>query len=131
MDVNRTNGGGYQAPAPPPPPMPGSGEFNPAPAVSYAPAPPQQQPVAESRGAERHEREGRDSLRRAVDEINSSIAIYRRHLGVRHHEPSNRRIITVYDSDTNEVIREIPPESVLQAHANMLEMVGLFVNTRG
>jgi uncharacterized FlaG/YvyC family protein len=87
---------------------------------------------AEVAGEARVERgEGRDALRRAVDEINSSIAIHRRHLGIRHHEPTNRRIITVYDSDTNEAIRQIPPESVLEAHANMLEMVGLFVNTRG
>jgi len=117
--------------------MPGSGEFAPAPVE--APTPPPVAPVSEYRAParpegrpERSERaEGRDSLRRAVDEINSSIAIYRRHLGIRYHEPTNRRIVTVFDSDTNEVLREIPPESVLEAHANMLEMVGLFVNTRG
>lgn len=135
MDVTRINGGGY-APAPPPPPVPGSGEFAPAPPVEVQAAPPVQ-PVAEvrvesSERGERYERsEGRDALRRAVDEINSSIAIYRRHLGIRHHEPTNRRIVTVYDSDTNEVIRQIPPESVLEAHASMLEMAGIFVNTRG
>jgi flagellar protein FlaG len=130
MDVNRVNGNGYQAP---PPPMPGSGEFAPAPEVVAvgAPAPPPppiEFAAQEPRGGRNEER---DTLRRAVDEINSSIAIYRRHLGIRHHEPSNRRIITVYDSDTNEAIRQIPPESVLEAHANMLEMVGLFMDTRG
>jgi flagellar protein FlaG len=134
MDVSRINGNGYSAPAPPPPPSPGSGEFAPAPPTplpqeSSAPV------VTESRGSERAERaertESRDSLQRAVGEINSSVAIYRRHLGVRFHEPSGRRVVTVYDSDTNEAIREIPPESVLEAHANMLEMVGLFMDTRG
>jgi uncharacterized FlaG/YvyC family protein len=59
------------------------------------------------------------------------MATHRRHLSIRHHEPSNRRIVTVYDSDTNEAIREIPPESVLAAHANMLEMAGIFLDTRG
>ncbi|MCL1885145.1 MAG: flagellar protein FlaG [Defluviitaleaceae bacterium] len=130
MDVNRANG--YQAPSPPPP-MPGSGEFAPAPpqapAVEVAaPAP----AVAEVR-TERAERasESTDSLQRAVREINSSIAIHRRHLSIRHHEATNRRIVTVYDSDSNEPIREIPPERVLEAHASMLEMVGLFMDTRG
>jgi uncharacterized FlaG/YvyC family protein len=116
--------------------MPGSGgggEY--VPVQSSAPVE-QPAPVAnEARGAERAERaertESRDSLRRAVGEINSSIAIYRRHLGIRFHEPSGRRTVTVYDSDTNEAIRQIPPESVLEAHANMLEMVGLFMDTRG
>ena len=126
MDVNRVSGNGYQAPAP----MPGNGESNPAPAPmpgsgEFNPAPP---PEVRT---ERPRNEYRDDLRRAVDEINSSIAIHRRHLSIRHHEASNRRIVTVYDSDTNEAIREIPPEHVLEAHANMLEMVGLFVNTRG
>lgn len=134
MDV-RFNGNdyGYQ---PPPMPMPGSVEFAPAPPpqeVMEAPpvAPPPAPAISEVR-AERSERtETRDALQRAVSEINSSIAIYRRHLGVRHHEATNRRIVTVYDSDTNDVIREIPPERVLEAHANMLEMVGLFMDARG
>jgi len=131
MEVNRINGSGYQAP--PPPPSPGSGEFAPAP-VEAAPLPPSVSPAPVSSevggGGERSSGEP-DTLRRAVSEINSSIAIYRRHLGVSHHEATNRRIITVYDSDTNEIVRQIPPESVLEAHANMLEMVGIFMDTRG
>jgi flagellar protein FlaG len=114
MDVYRT---GYA----PPVPAPSSGDFTPA--AAQAPAPQVSRP-AESRA------EG-DSLRRAVDEINSSLALHRRHLGIRHHEPTNRRIVTVYDSDTNEIVREIPPERVLAAHANMLEMAGLLMDTRG
>jgi len=133
MDVNRISGNTYVAPLPP---TPGSGEFSSAPQAEAAPvavAPPPPRPVAEPRPADRAEREegAVDSLRRAVDEINSSVAIYRRHLGIRFHEPTNRRIVTVYDSDTNEALREIPPERILEAHASMLEMVGLFVNTRG
>ncbi|MCL2387119.1 MAG: flagellar protein FlaG [Defluviitaleaceae bacterium] len=117
MDVYRT---GY---APAPVPAPGSGEF--APAAAQAPAP----QVSEARPAETRS-EG-DSLRRAVDGINSSLATHGRHLSIRHHEPTNRRIVTVYDSNTNEIVREIPPERVLAAHANMLEMAGLLMDTRG
>jgi len=129
MDVNRVNDYGYQAP----PPMPGSGEYIPVqvseakPVEPASPAP----AISEIRAERAAERKEGDGLQRAVSEINSSIAIYRRHLGVRYHEPTNRRIVTVYDSDTNEAVREIPPEKVLEAHANMLEMVGLFVDKRG
>jgi flagellar protein FlaG len=134
MDVNRAYDGGYQ-----PPVMPGSGEFVPMPIVGgqatevayEAPAPVAQE-VRVERAEGRESRGDSDAgLRRAVSEINSSITIYRRHLSVRMHEPTNRRIVAVYDSDTNEVLREIPPERVLEAHANMLEMVGLFMDTRG
>ena len=133
MDVARINGSDYGYQAPPPPPMPGSGEFAPAPEVQAYVSPAESvAPAATEVRAERAERsESRDTLQRAVSEINSSIAIYSRHLSVRHHEQTNRRIVTVYDSETNEVIREIPPERVLEAHANMLEMVGLFMDTRG
>jgi flagellar protein FlaG len=117
MDVNRI-GNGYQ-PAQSAP-TPGSGEF--------APAPPASASVESSRSASG---ESSDILRRAVNEINSAMATHGRHLGIRHHEPTNRRIVTVYDSDSNEVIREIPPERVLEAHANMLEMAGLLVDTLG
>lgn len=128
MDVNRISGGDYYVPLPPP--APGSGQFAPAPPVEAAPPPAPAPSMSEMQ--ERAERtETRDSLQRAVSEINSAIAIYRRHLGIRFHEPTSRRIVTVYDSDTNDVIRQIPPESVLDAHANMLEMVGLFMDTRG
>jgi len=121
MDVNRI--GNYQAP---PTPAPGSGDFAPAAAQQPAPAP---APVGT--GSRNGGGDAPDTLRRAVDEINSAMALHRRHLGISHHEPTNRRVVTVYDSDTNEVIREIPPERVLEAHANMLEMAGLLVDTRG
>jgi len=39
--------------------------------------------------------------------------------------------VTVYNSDTNEVVREIPPDRVLDVHANVMEMAGLFMDTRG
>jgi flagellar protein FlaG len=59
------------------------------------------------------------------------MAAHSRHLGIRHHDATNRLIVAVYNSVTNEVVREIPPESVLDAHANLMEIAGLFINTRG
>jgi flagellar protein FlaG len=72
-----------------------------------------------------------DVLSRAVGEINSSIAIHGRHLSVSVHEATGRRMVTVYDSVTNEAVREIPPQRVLDAHASILELAGLFMDTRG
>ena len=111
--------------APPPPPTPTV-------AVDTQVSMPVQspQPVQESAVA------GENSLvpemlQRAVVEINSSLAAHSRHLSVSMHEATGRHVVTVYNSDTSEVVREIPPARVLDAHANMLEMAGLFVNTRG
>jgi flagellar protein FlaG len=80
---------------------------------------------------ERSESMGMDALSRAVSAINTSISSHSRHLSVSFHEATGRRMVTVYDSETNEAIREIPPQRVLDAHASILELAGLFVDRRG
>jgi len=133
MDVTRT--GNVQA-APPPPPPSTAGTYVGAPAAApaapapVAPAPAPSAPLpTDSRPGERAIEA--DPLPRAVREINTSIQTYGRHLDVRFHEATGRRVVTVYDSVTNEAVREIPPERVLDAHANILELAGLFVDSRG
>lgn len=139
MDVTRVLNTGYQHSSTPvangESPQPSTQQRTAAP----VPPPPMPVPIAEVTGfhapgrGEPPERASvdDDALRRAVSEVNSSIATYRRHLDIRIHEATGRRMITVYDSETNEAIREIPPERVLDAHATILELAGLFVDTRG
>ena len=128
MDVNRISSyqslpQGVDAPAP----MPVQ-----SPQQVSAPAPSQEASAVEMHVQDRAEaRSGGDALQRAVREINSSISMHDRHLSIRMHAATGRRMVTVYDSVTNDVLREIPPERVLDAHASMLEMVGLFMDTRG
>jgi len=122
MDVNRA----AYAPPPPPAPVTGGGEVV---AAVQAPAPNIPMPGAST--AEVQGVEGIDTLRRAVGEINASMATHGRHLSIEFHEATGRRMVTVYDSETNEAIREIPPQRVLDAHAHLLELAGLFVDSRG
>jgi flagellar protein FlaG len=70
-------------------------------------------------------------LERAVDELNKSLATYMRHMSINMHQATGRVMVTVYNSDTREVIREIPPEKVLDAHASLMEMAGLLVDKKG
>ncbi|WP_305768189.1 flagellar protein FlaG [Candidatus Epulonipiscium viviparus] len=44
------------------------------------------------------------------------------------HEKTNRMVITVVDRDTEEVIREIPSEKILDMVAQMWDAAGLFVD---
>lgn len=46
------------------------------------------------------------------------------------HEKTGDIMIKVYDTETNEVIREIPPEKIKDMVANMLERAGLLVDER-
>jgi uncharacterized FlaG/YvyC family protein len=130
MDVNRV----VNTPAPAPPtPTPAAPAAPATPTVQVAPPQPSITPAAPvSEGGQVTAAETSDTtLRRAVSEINSAMAAHSRHLGIRFHEPTNRVVVSVYNSVTNEVVREIPPEAVLDAHANLMEIAGLFVNTRG
>ena len=115
-----------------PPPQPAGAER--APAVNVdAPAPvpgPGTVEVPRNRDAERNET-AIEQLEIAVAEINQTISSYHRHLSVTLHQATGRHMVTVYDTDTSEVIREIPPQRVLDAHASLLEMAGLMVDTRG
>ena len=70
-------------------------------------------------------------LQRAVTGLNRSLSLHQRHMSVATHEATRRTMVTVYNTDTREVIREIPPERVLDAHASLLEMAGLLMDTRG
>lgn len=140
MEVNRIAANPAPTPPtpPPPPPPPASAGNGSEVAVraSYVPA----QPTAPSelpapQMPERMERNERTEvssvLRRVVNDINTTIETYGRHLSIRLHEATGRHIVTVYDSSTNEAIREIPPERVLDAHAGLLELAGLLVDARG
>ena len=104
-------------------------QANPQAVSAQPPAPPVT--VEGSTPGQSTENAGGELLQRAVMEINSSIAAHGRHLSVQMHAATGRHVVTVYNSDTNEVVREIPPARVLDAHASVLAVAGLLVDTRG
>ena len=69
-------------------------------------------------------------LRKAVEKANSTMVLYSRSLEFRVHERTHEIIVKVIDSDTKEVIREIPSEKILDMFASMLEQAGLLVDER-
>lgn len=75
-----------------------------------------------------------EKARAAVDDLNKQVkqASPMKHtqLSFKYHDETNRISITVTDSDTDEVIREIPPEKALDMLAKAWEMAGLLVDER-
>lgn len=73
-----------------------------------------------------------DKVKSAVDDINRQIKQNMRHTqcSFKYHEDTNRISITVRDSDTDEVIREIPPEKALDMLAKAWELAGLMVDEK-
>ena len=75
-----------------------------------------------------------DKIKAAVDDLNKTVKqaspMHHTQLSFKYHEDTNRISITVTDSDTDEVIREIPPEKTLDILAKAWEMAGLLVDER-
>ena len=65
----------------------------------------------------------------AIEKANKAISSVRR-FEFSIHEKTKEIMVKVIDNDTNEVIREIPPEKVLDMVAKMWEMAGIIVDER-
>ena len=68
-----------------------------------------------------------EKIKNAVSEINKKIRPTHTQCEFKFHEKTNRIMITVKDSETDEVIKEIPPEKTLDMIAKSLELAGLLV----
>lgn len=68
-----------------------------------------------------------DALIKAVEEINEFVKLAQRHLEFTVDEDTGRTVITVRNAETEEVIRQIPPERALAIAKNLQEGQGLLV----
>lgn len=66
----------------------------------------------------------------AVEEINKVLHYMNERLEFSVHEATNRVMVRVLDRETDEVLREIPPEQILDLVAKLQELVGLLVDKR-
>ncbi|WP_334111315.1 flagellar protein FlaG [Thermodesulfitimonas autotrophica] len=103
----------------------------------------QQPPRTEAPESARHEakNEAKRDEPRAVQsleqELTAAIELVNRVLQTRNrsfefsvHEPTKEIIVRVIDTKSNEVVKEIPPEEILDLVAKLWEMAGLFVDER-
>ncbi|NLB88191.1 MAG: flagellar protein FlaG [Syntrophomonadaceae bacterium] len=75
-----------------------------------------------------------DALKQAIKTANEAMKISNYHLQFKLHEGSGRYQVKVIDSQTEEVIREIPPENLLEFSAMVKKMLdealGLLVDEK-
>ncbi|SFH70873.1 flagellar protein FlaG [Tindallia magadiensis] len=72
-----------------------------------------------------------EDLQDALDQANKSFEPLNRHFEFSSHDKLNRVMVKVINTKTDEVIREIPPEKLVDMVANMLEVAGILVDERG
>ena len=69
-------------------------------------------------------------LKSTLSSMEERVNIFFHHLEYSLHEDSGQYFVKVVDNKTEEVIREIPPEKLLDIYASLMEMVGIFVDER-
>lgn len=67
-------------------------------------------------------------VKEAVDVLNEQISQVDAQLKFVYHEQLNEYYVTVVNSITDEIIREIPPKKLMDIHAAMREHIGLLVD---
>lgn len=89
------------------------------------------------RSSEIHNKEGANSqyvqmdlLIEAVEDTNKALEGYNRRFEISVHEGTNAVMVKVIDNSTEEVIREIPPEKILDMVAALWEMAGIIVDRK-
>lgn len=72
-----------------------------------------------------------EMMNRAIIEANKKLEPIRSELSYSVHKVTKDIMVVVKNSDTQEVIREIPPEKTLDAIAKVWELIGLLVDKEG
>lgn len=70
------------------------------------------------------------TIESAFADINSKIKEHRTRCEYAYDEPTRRITIKVYDDETKELIREVPPEESLEALQKIWERAGIIVDKK-
>ena len=76
------------------------------------------------------DRSNLEELDEAVKKLNDTATAFNIKLNFSVDERTDRLVVKVIEKDTEKVIREIPPEQVLNMVAQIQNMIGIFVDAR-
>ena len=146
MEVSSTIAATYQQQAPKPVAPAAPENIQPVDAASQTAVAPQQsvqalqqQAGANQQDGQQGQNQGQNQATRqpTKDEIKSAISHANKHAHFgntsaqfSYHEKTKRISVKIFDKDTNEVIREIPPEETLDMIAKMYELAGLMIDEK-
>ncbi|RLL46654.1 flagellar protein FlaG [Oceanobacillus piezotolerans] len=72
----------------------------------------------------------KEALQGAVASLNEFIKPIRTNLKFELHERLERYYVSVVDSETKEVVKEIPPKKMLDMYAEMAEFMGFLIDEK-
>jgi len=71
-----------------------------------------------------------EKLSKAMDFANEKLKAVHKQFSYKIHEATNQIIVTIEDSDTGEVIKEVPSEENLDMIAKMRELAGIMIDEK-
>lgn len=71
-----------------------------------------------------------DELFRSIERANEKVMVRNTELRFSVHEKTKEIMIKVMNTETQEVIREIPSEKILDMIANFMEIAGLYIDKK-
>ncbi|WP_337020112.1 flagellar protein FlaG [Oceanobacillus massiliensis] len=72
----------------------------------------------------------KEDVAAAVTKLNQFFEPVRRNLKFELHDKLDKYYVTVIDSDTKEVIKEIPPKKMLDMYAEMADFMGILIDQK-
>lgn len=72
----------------------------------------------------------RKELVKKVEQLNDAMDLFNRKLSFQVHEETQRIYVQILNSETGEVIKEIPPEKFLDMLENISEAIGIIVDEK-
>jgi len=92
---------------------------------------PNEQNQADNTSIHHEDRKLDEMLSKSLDEINKRLSFMSNEMEYRYHRPTRSIAVKIFNSETKEVIREIPPQKALDAIAKMWELAGILVDEKG
>jgi flagellar protein FlaG len=84
----------------------------------------------ESLGPKALETLSQSDLEKIIKEMNQFIQIFNSRIAFELDKDTGKTILKIIDPQTNEVIRQIPPEELLRISKRISELLGLIINAR-
>ncbi len=72
----------------------------------------------------------REKVKKAVNALNEFMTLHNRNSKFVLHDGLDRYFVQVVDSETEEVIREVPPRKLLDAYYTMQKFLGMIVDEK-
>ncbi|MBS4535777.1 flagellar protein FlaG [Clostridium sp. D2Q-14] len=86
--------------------------------------------ITSESGLQGEKKVSEDELIHAINASNESLKLYDRKLEYSVHEQTKTIMVKLVDTETEEIIREIPPEKILDMIGKMWELAGLIVDEK-